>query len=135
MNKPKIVTLCGSSKFVEIMAVCSWLIERDEKAITMSLHLLPFWYGDIPDHIAEVEGVAKEMDELHLRKIDISDEVFVVNFDHYIGESTSREIEYTKERNKKIRWFTDDPIGEKVKEIIMEHNLEYGPAGEPPESQ
>lgn len=41
MKKPKIVTLCGSSRFVGIMAVCAWLIERDEGAITMGLHLLP----------------------------------------------------------------------------------------------
>ncbi len=100
----------------------------------MGLHLLPFWYGDIPDHIAESEGVANAMDKLHLCKIDMSDEIFIVNFDHYIGESTGREIDYSKERNKKLRWFTDDPIGKKVKEIIMEHNLEYGAVGDPSET-
>jgi hypothetical protein len=41
VDKPKIVVLCGSSKFVDIMAVCAWLIERDEQAMTMGLHLLP----------------------------------------------------------------------------------------------
>ncbi len=38
MEEPKIVALCGSSWFVDIMAVCAWLIERDENAIAMSLH-------------------------------------------------------------------------------------------------
>lgn len=126
MKKPKIITLCGSSKFVEIMAVCAWLIERDEKAITMGLHLLPFWYGDIPDHLAEVEGVAKEMDDLHLKKINISNEVFIVDFGGYVGESTYREIRFAKEKNKKVRFYTLDPIGEKVNELIREHNLENG---------
>ena len=129
MNRPKIIVLCGSSRFVDIMAVCAWLIERDEKAITMGLHLLPYWYGDIPDHLAEAENVAEEMDALHLRKIDISDEIFVVNFDGYIGESTGREIEYARERDKQIRFYEDDPIGRKVDEIIREHNFEYGPQG------
>jgi hypothetical protein len=120
MKKPKIVVLCGSSKFVDIMAVCAWLIERDEKAITIGLHLLPEWYckSKIPDHLAEYEEVAKEMDELHLRKIDLADEIFVVNFKDYIGESTNNEINYTFKKKKKIRWFSHDPIGEKVKEII-----------------
>jgi hypothetical protein len=64
---------------------------------------------------------------LHLRKIDISDEVFIVNFNDYIGESTGREIDYSKERDKKLRWFSHDPIGGKVREMISEYNLEHGP--------
>jgi len=118
MIEPKIIVLCGSSKFVDIMAVCAWLIERDEKAIVLSLHLLPSWYENIelkPHHIAEHEGVADAMDELHLRKIDLSDEIFVVNHDDYIGDSTANEINYAKKTNKKIRWFTHDLVGEKVK--------------------
>jgi hypothetical protein len=129
MKRPKIIVLCGSSKFVDIMAVCAWLIERDEKAITMGLHLLPYWYGDIPDHLAEAEGVAKEMDALHLRKIDISDEIFVVDFAGYIGESTGREIEYARECDKPVRFYQTDLVGRKVDELIREHNFEYSPQG------
>ncbi len=119
-KKPKIITICGSSRFVQIMAVCAWLLERDEHAITFGLHLLPEWYckENIPHHLAEYEGVAAEMDELHLCKIDISDEVFVVNYDDYIGESTKKEIEYTKSKNKKIRWFSHDDIGIKVSTML-----------------
>ena len=118
--KSKIVVLCGSSRFVDFMAVCAWLIERDEKAITMGLHLLPGWYcmEKIPDHLAEYEGVAEEMDALHLRKIDLADEIFVVNVNDYIGTSTAREIEYAKTAGKTIRWFTHDEVGKKVRGII-----------------
>lgn len=117
---PKIVTICGSSRFVAIMAVCAWLIERDEKAIVMSLHLLPQWYSkDLPDdHLAENEGVADQMDKIHLSKIGLADEIFVINYGDYIGESTIKEIEYAKENSKGIRWFTHDPIGEKVIERL-----------------
>lgn len=74
-QKPKVVVLCGSSRFADVMAVCSWLIGRDEKAITMGLHFLPVWYPNCPEHhLAEHEGVAEHMDELHLRKIDLADE-------------------------------------------------------------
>lgn len=118
-EKTKVVVLCGSSRFVDIMAVCAWLIERDEKAITMGLHLLPEWYckGEIPDHIAEHEGVAREMDSLHLCKIDLADEIFVVNFLDYIGDSTSNEIAYAKNHGKAIRWFTHDPVGKTVRSM------------------
>ena len=119
MTKPKIITLCGSSKFCDIMAVCAWLLERDEKVITMGLHLLPLWYPNIPKHhLAEHEGVSDEMDTLHLRKIDLSDEVFVVHYDHYIGKSTGREIDYAMDKQLPIRWFTDEPIGKQVQKMI-----------------
>jgi len=119
-KRPKIVVMCGSSRYVDIMAVCEWLIQRDELAITMGLNLLPSWYcqGKIPDHLAENEGCAKEMDELHLRKIDIADEIFVVNFRDYIGESTSREIKYAQDKGKKIRWYNCDEIGATVQSLI-----------------
>ena len=121
MDNPKVVVLCGSSRFCDIMAICAWLIERDEKAITMGLHLLPEWYcqGNIPDHLAEYEGVAEEMDTLHLRKIDMANEIFVVNFLDYIGKSTTREVEYASANGKNIRWFSHDPIGEGVMQIIQ----------------
>ena len=120
MDKPKIVVLCGSSRYVDIMAVAQWLIERDEQAIGMGLHLLPCWYSSehIPDHLAEHEGVADAMDALHLRKIDLCDEVFVVNFRDYIGSSTRNEIEYAQKQGKKIRWYTSDHIGRKVDKLI-----------------
>ena len=121
--KPKIITLCGSSRFVDIMAVCAWLLERDEQVIAMGLHLLPYWYAtkeEIPDHLAEHEGVAHEMDILHFRKIDISDTIFVVNQDDYIGESTLKEIKYAQANRKNIRWYSCDPVGDKVRKIIAE---------------
>ena len=118
-NKPKIVVLCGSSKFVDIMAVAEWFIERDELAITMGLNLLPQWYPDVPaDHLAEHEGCAKAMDVLHLRKIDLADEIFVVDWDGYIGDSTSIEIKYAKNAGKNIRYFSKDIVGQNVCKLI-----------------
>lgn len=121
MTKPKIVVLCGSSRFVDIMAVCAWLIEREEQAISSGLHLLPDWYSaeDIPSHLAEHEGVAEQMDELHKRKIDLAAEIFVVNYQDYIGDSTKSEIAYAKSKRVPIRWFTHDPIGAAVIELML----------------
>ena len=124
MMKTKIVVMCGSSKFCEIMAVVAWLIEKNENAITMGLHLLPGWYFDkiISDHLAEHEGVAKSMDELHMRKIDLCDEIFVINYKDYIGSSTHNEIMYAQKLGKNIRWYTHDDIGKETDKII-EHAL------------
>lgn len=123
VNKPKVVVLCGSSKFVDIMAVAGWLLEREDKVITMGLHLLPDWYrspsGALPaDHLAEHEGCAAEMDSLHLRKIDLCDEIFVINYGDYIGESTRNEILYAISNGKQCRYYTNDPIGKQIDALL-----------------
>ncbi len=108
-NRPKIICLCGSSRFIESFAVLAWEFEK-EGCITLGLHYLPPSYSQefIPDHLAEHEGVAKRMDELHLKKIDLTDEVFVINVGGYIGESTRREIEYATQKGKVIKYL--EPI-------------------------
>ena len=71
------------------------------------INYLPKWYAELQgwkelDHFGEQSGRKKVLDELHLRKIDLADEVFVINKDGYIGESTKREIEYAKAKGKPI---------------------------------
>ena len=47
----------------------------------------------------------KEMlDDMHKRKIDMADEIFVINVGGYIGESTQLEIEYAKKTGKKVNY-------------------------------
>lgn len=119
--RPKVVVMCGSSRFIEIMAVVGWFIERDELAIVMGLHLLPWWYDKIPDHLAEAEDCAEQMDELHLRKIDMADEIYViddeVDGEPYIGESTRREVAYARARGVHTRWFSEDVF---MREAVFE---------------
>ena len=104
MDKPKIICICGSSKFIEHIAILGWELEK-EGAIVLSLHLLPRYYPNVQtQHQAETEGVKEQMDELHLRKIDICDQVLVVNVGGYIGESTKNEIHYAANIGKPIRY-------------------------------
>ena len=106
-ERPKIVCFCGSSRFVPEMAVLMWEWEKMGH-IALGLHLLPKGYADgVSDHLAEHEGVAERMDELHLRKIDLADEVFVVNVDGYIGDSTRNEISYAREKGKPVNFYED----------------------------
>jgi hypothetical protein len=118
-EKPKIIVLCGSSRFVDEMAVIMWLLERDHGQIAMGLHLLPQWYSVNlqADHLAEHEGVNEAMDELHLRKIDLADEVLVVNPEGYIGKSTKREVEYATKKEKSISFYSGSNLEEQVKTI------------------
>lgn len=103
--KPKIICICGSSRFVAEMAILRWEMEKSGKIITLGLHLLPMAYIKCKDHAAENEGIADIMDELHLRKIDISDSILVFNKDGYIGESTRNEIKYAEKLGKSIQYF------------------------------
>ncbi len=53
------------------------------------------------------QDVADRLDELHLRKIDLADEVFILNVGGYIGESTRKEIEYAQRQGKPIKYLSD----------------------------
>ncbi len=104
-NRPKVVCLCGSTRFIAEMACIAWTLERDEGYITLGLHLLPPSYPDVQrDHMAEHEGKKEHFDELHKRKIDLADSVFVVNIGGYIGESTRSEIAYATAHGKPVKY-------------------------------
>ena len=64
------------------------------------------------DHGGEALGgnVCDRLDELHWRKIDLSDEIFVLNVGGYIGNSTRKEIEYAERTGKPVLYL--EPIGE-----------------------
>ena len=53
------------------------------------------------------EEQKNNLDKLHLAKIDLSDAIFVINKNNYVGDSTKKEIEYAKKHNKKIFYYTD----------------------------
>ena len=95
-NKYKIITLCGSIKFKdEFMKV------QEKLTLDGNIVLTPnFFNGIKKDEIDE--KTKKMLDEMHKQKIDMSDEIYVINVGGYIGESTKNEIEYAKAKGKKI---------------------------------
>ena len=106
MKKYKVITLCGSTKFKnEFMeAQKDWTLKGN---IVISVGLFGH-SGDNEVWEQMDEGTltkTKEMlDDMHKRKIDMSDEIFVINVGGYIGESTKSEIEYAKKCNKKVNY-------------------------------
>lgn len=105
----KVITLCGSTRFKdEFLKVQKDLTLQGNIVISIGL------FGHSGD--SEVwenmgEGTltkTKEMlDDMHKRKIDMADEIFVINVDGYIGESTKSEIEYAKSLGKKVNYLED----------------------------
>jgi len=117
--KPKVICICGSTRFADYHAIKRWEFEKDGKVICLMINYLPSWYAEKqgwkePAHLGEQSGTKEALDELHLRKIDLADEVFVINLDGYIGKSTKREIEYAKEKGKPMHyWNQVDKKGDK----------------------
>lgn len=102
----KVITLCGSTKFKEeFLKVQKDLTLKGNIVISVGL----FGHsGDLEVWENMDEGTltkTKEMlDDMHKRKIDMADEIFVVNVNGYIGESTKSEIEYAEKTGKKINY-------------------------------
>ncbi len=108
MKKPKIICICGSTRFADLHAIARWEFEKNGKAICLMINYLPQWYADKQgwngnDHHGEKSGNKEALDELHFRKIDLADEIFVINKDGYIGESTRKEIEYAEKLGKPVK--------------------------------
>lgn len=91
----KIVTICGSFKFKEKMLNISAELEIKNNYVVLQ----PVYGGD--NLVYTVEEM-KKMGELHMKRIEISDAIYVVNVGGYIGSSTKKEIEYARSLNKEI---------------------------------
>ena len=110
IGKYKIITLCGSTRFKdEFIDTQKRLTLEGNIVISVGL------FGHSGDN--EVwenmdEGTltrTKEMlDDMHKRKIDMADEIYVINVGGYIGDSTKSEIEYAKATDKKIHYLEED---------------------------
>lgn len=118
VERPKIITLCGSSRFTDVMAILAWEFEK-EGYITLGLHLLPMDYAKCESHLAEKQGVAEKMDALHKQKIKLGDEIFIVNVDGYIGDSTKSEIRFALEHNKRIRWLQPEHADDNLAAALL----------------
>jgi hypothetical protein len=101
---PKIVCLCGSTRFMEAFQAAN-LNETIQGHIVLSV-------GCNTKSDAELFGgnqfnqteLKRQLDDLHKRKIDLADEVLVLNVGGYVGESTRSEIEYAQAQGKPVRY-------------------------------
>jgi hypothetical protein len=104
-NRPVIVCLCGSTRFWRTFQQAS-LQETMAGKIVLSIGAASGTddehFGNLPRD--EYDRVKAMLDELHLRKIDLADEVLILNVGGYIGESTARELAYAQAHGKRVRY-------------------------------
>jgi len=103
MTDPKIVVLSGSTRFREEF-------ERQAERLTLEgvIVLMPHvWVRSDPAY-ADISDDAKyNLDELHLCKIDLADELLVINVGGYYGASTRKEIEYATRTGTPVVYLED----------------------------
>ena len=103
LNRPQIVCLCGSTRFSEAF-IKAFLDETLAGKVVLTVG------NDWRDtrQWQEIDPQKKVMlDELHKRKIDLADEILVLNVKGYIGESTRSEIDYAIAHDKPVRYLED----------------------------
>ena len=110
MSKPIIVCLCGSTRFLDAFKKAN-LEETIKGKIVLSIgcdlrtdKFLIGMTGLGLDSEAAKKRIKAQLNELHLRKIDLADEVLILNVNGYIGESTAHEVAYAKKQGKRIRY-------------------------------
>ena len=96
--RPTIVCLCGSTKYKDVFEKVT-----AEETLAYRIVLAPGTFGQA-DGIEFNDDTLKMFDELHRRKIDLADEVLILNVGGRIGKSTSGELEYAKKHKKPIRY-------------------------------
>ena len=97
-KKYNIITLCGSIKFKD-----EFLKVQEKLVLEKNIVFTPNFFSNISKEEISLE-TKKMLDKMHKQKIDMSDEIYVINQEGYIGESTKLEIEYAKSKGKKITY-------------------------------
>lgn len=99
VGKYNVITLCGSTKFKEDFI-------REQKRLTLEGNIVISvgLFGHSGDDEVWTENVKEMLDDMHKRKIDMADEIFVINKGGYIGSSTKSEIEYATKTGKKVNY-------------------------------
>lgn len=110
VGKYKVITLCGSTRFRD-----AFMQAQKELTLAGNIVISVGLFGHSGD--SEVwEGMAEDtmtqtkqmLDDMHKRKIDMADEIFVINVGGYIGSSTKSEIAYAQATGKPVRYLEEN---------------------------
>lgn len=97
VGKYRVITLCGSTKFKE-----QFIQAQKELTLQGNIVISVGLFGHSGDNEVWTEGTKEMLDDMHKRKIDMADAIYVINVGGYIGSSTKSEIEYAKQQNKEV---------------------------------
>ncbi len=93
----KIITICGSLKFQKEM-----MIVAEKLALKGNCVLTPVY--PILENLKMTDEQLEKLKEAHFKRIELSDSIYVINKDNYIGKSTKLEIEYAQNLGKEIMY-------------------------------
>ena len=108
-GKYPVITLCGSTRFKKTF-------EEVQKRLTLQGNIVisvglfghagdrEVWEGMDEDTVTETKLM---LDDMHKRKIDMADGIYVINVGGYIGDSTRSEIEYAKAAGKSVHYLEE----------------------------
>ncbi len=105
-GKYPVITLCGSTRFRNEFYEAQKRLTL-EGNIVISVGLFghsgdkEVWDGMDEDTLTITKIM---LDDMHKRKIDMADAIYVINVGGYIGDSTKSEIEYAKAHGKEVRY-------------------------------
>ena len=102
IGKYKVITLCGSTRFKDQFL-------EAQKRLTLAGYIVISvgLFGHSGDEEVWTEGTKEMLDDMHKRKIDMADSIYVINVGGYIGASTRNEIEYAKKNGKEVKYLEE----------------------------
>jgi nucleoside 2-deoxyribosyltransferase len=108
-GKYKVITLCGSTRFKEeFLQIQKQLTLKGNIVLSVGVFShsgdSDAFEGMSEDHVNKTKMM---LDDMHKRKIDMADEIFVINVDGYIGDSTASEMAYATQTGKPIRFYNN----------------------------
>lgn len=114
-NRPPVICLCGSTRFKDEFV--KWNYRLTLKGyIVLSIGC----DAKSDDELKITDEQKEQLDELHKRKIDMADSIFVINVGGYIGRSTASEIIYAIDHDKPVGWMEGDKVytREECQEVV-----------------
>lgn len=127
-----IVTLCGSAKFERLFHIWNEVLTLSGHTV-FALSVYPSWKDNNKNWYTKDEK--KLLDEAHLRKIQASDAILVLNKFAYIGESTLAEITFAEKSGKKLyaleSWAKGNGIRNNHKRLFRLRAQKYGALDRP----
>ena len=97
VGKYPVITLCGSTRFKD-----QFLEAQKRLTLAGNIVISVGLFGHSGDEEVWTEGAKEMLDDMHKRKIDMADAIYVINVDGYIGSSTQSEIDYACRNGKDV---------------------------------
>ena len=99
VGKFPVITLCGSTRFKD-----QFLETQKRLTLEGNIVISVGLFGHSGDDEVWTPGTKEMLDNMHKRKIDMADAIYVINVGGYIGESTRSEIEYATKQGKTVMY-------------------------------